>query len=141
MDSEGCLPPPNPHRALIFPFKFNQVTVRLVPSRKMTCLCLSTEPREGKEMGNTMGGATELLWEQHPLFRGQVTCTGPRSHLVTKVVSLSLLNCIKTHYYVHLCSFPGWKENQASTVSRTGPKFPPPIIWPLLVCCIPPPMS
>lgn len=54
MDSEGCLPPPNPHRALIFLFKFNQVTVCLVPSRKMTYLCQSTEPREGQEMGNAM---------------------------------------------------------------------------------------
>lgn len=53
-----------------------------------------------------------------------MTCTGPHSHLVTKVASLSLvLNCIKTHYCVHLCPLPraqdtgkqaGWKENQSS---------------------------
>lgn len=69
---------------------------------------------------------SHLISKMTEALRGQVTCTGPYSHLVTKVVSLSLvLNCIKTQYCVHLCSFPkaqdtckwaGWKENQAPMV-------------------------
>lgn len=87
---------------------------------------------------------THLMSKTTKALRGQVTCTGPHSRLVTKVVSLGLvLNCIKTHYCVHLCPFPkaqdtrkraGWKENQSSMVSRTGPKFPSPITWSLPAC-------
>lgn len=54
MDSEGCLPPPHPHRALIFPFKFNEVTFCPVPSCKITYLCLSPEPLEGRKVANAV---------------------------------------------------------------------------------------
>jgi hypothetical protein len=125
MDSEGCLPPHNPYRALIFLFKFNKVTFCLVPSCKITYLCLSPEQEGRRKMENAMrvSGAPPGTAPSHLIteaLRGQVTCTGPHSPLVTKVVSLSLvLNCIQTHYCVHLCPFPkaqdtcrwaGWKR-------------------------------
>lgn len=69
MDSEGFLPPSHPHRALIFPFKFNEVTFCPVPSCKITYLCLSPEPLEGRrKMENAMQEALELLLEWHPLI-------------------------------------------------------------------------
>lgn len=58
MDAEGCLPPPHPHKALIFPFEFNEVTFCPVSSCKKTYLCLSPEPLEGRKVEN----ACERLW-------------------------------------------------------------------------------
>lgn len=54
MDSEGCLPPPHPHRALISPFKFKEVTFCPVPSCKITYLRLSPEPLEGRKVEDAM---------------------------------------------------------------------------------------
>lgn len=67
MDAEGCLPPPHPHKALIFPFKFNEVTFCPVSSCKKTYLCLSPEPLEGRKVENAMREALALLQEWHPL--------------------------------------------------------------------------
>lgn len=126
MDSEGCLPPHNPSRALIFLFKFNKVTSCPVPSCKITDLCLSPE-QEGRRRWRT---PCERLWSStrngtlssHKMteaLRGQVTCTGPHSPLVTKVVSLSLvLNCIQTHYCVHLCPFPKAQDLQVGRLEK-----------------------
>lgn len=66
MDAEGCLPPPHPHKALIFPFKFNEVTFCPVSSCKKTYLCLSPEPLEGGKVENAMREALALLQEWHP---------------------------------------------------------------------------
>lgn len=126
MDSEGCLPPHNPSRALIFLFKFNKVTFCPVPSCKITYLCLSPE-QEGRRRWRT---PCERLWSStrngtlssHKMteaLRGQVTCTGPHSPLVTKVVSLSLCLIVSRHTTVFICAhFPrhktcrwaGWKR-------------------------------
>lgn len=69
-------------------------------------------------------------------LRGQVTCTRSHSHLVMKIVSLSVvLSCTMPHYCVHLyplpkaqdtCRWVGWKEKQQA------PHIPPPIMQPLL---------
>lgn len=67
MDAKGCLPPPHPHKALIFPFKFNEVTFCPVSSCKKTYLCLSPEPLEGRKVENAMREALALLQEWHPL--------------------------------------------------------------------------
>lgn len=134
MDSEGCLPPHNPYRALIFLFKFNKVTFCPVPSCKITYLCLSPEQEGRRKMENAVREALELLQERHPMaLRGQVTCTGPHSLLVTKVVSLSLVvNCIQTHYCVHLCPFPkaqdtcrraGWKRKPSLYSLKDRPQI------------------
>lgn len=68
MDAEGCLPPPHPHKALIFPFKFNEVTFCPVSSCKKTYLCLSPELLEGRKVENAMREALALLQEWHPFI-------------------------------------------------------------------------
>lgn len=68
MDAEGCLPPPHPHKALIFPFKFNEVTFCPVCSYKITYSCLSPEPLEGRKVEKAMREALALLQEWHPLI-------------------------------------------------------------------------
>lgn len=68
MDSQGCLPPHNPYRALIFLFKFNKVTFCPVPSCKITYLCLSPEQEGRRKMENAMREALELLQERHSLI-------------------------------------------------------------------------
>lgn len=110
MDAEGCLPPPHPHKALIFPFEFNEVTFCPVSSCKENLLVPGPRAagrQEGGERHARGSGAppgmapTHLISKMTKALRGQVTRTGPHGHLVTRVVSLGLvLRCIKTTVFI-----------------------------------------